>query len=138
MAELVRENRQATEDEAAVIRPTSRPDAAAWSPTNRSWRPLAARAPTEVTGLERYPDVWTGSAVLVWAAASGHPLLLDPSGDGSWRGYPAIQDGFHQEAPVVWVGDAAVIWSGEPRGTDDDPNGCCAPSAGGYVFRLSA
>jgi hypothetical protein len=140
---LAEEHREATTDERALLQAQPMRDLAAFDPVTGTWRSLPD-APEPVVGLDRYSDVWTGTDVLVWnqrtgdgsSGRGGRPLLLDPA-TGRWAVLPEAPAGAQQDAPVVWTGGQVFVWSGEPAAGDDEPSGCCEPSASGFLLTPS-
>jgi Kelch motif len=97
------------------------------TPSSGAWRPTAA-APDGVRGDDRYPEVWTGSSVVLFDDA-GTPAFYSPSSD-TWRTGPASPVGRRlSETPWTWAAGGLVVFSGSPM---SDAGGCCDPSKDGY------
>jgi len=101
-------------------------------PATGRWR-TAAEAPVAVRGDIRYGEVFTGTAVLTFAA-DGTPVFYDLASD-SWEIGVAGPVGKRlQETPWVWAGGRLVAFSG---GVTEGKDGLCCPMlAGGYTYTL--
>jgi hypothetical protein len=95
-------------------RRTDLADGAAYNPSTRTWRKIAA-APRGVRGVVDTAAVWTGKAALFWAGNSPEGpaggALYDPRAN-RWQRIPAGPLGPREGYSTYWTGTEALIVGG--------------------------
>lgn len=88
------------------------------SPAARAVPSPWSAAPAPPLTLSAPTAVWTSEGLLVLGAGQGGrpaAALYQPDA-GTWRCVAAPPANLHEDAAVVWTGQEAIVWNGEPGG----------------------